>query len=411
MGNSVEQWRASIGGFCQPVKSKSRLKTLQVKCRTFVSLAIRITLFLLLVVEGVEANPGPPRSNPADPGRGRGNCGYARGQGPQRGRGSRYNDYFADYSDSESRQMGGLNQLRRSQRLQDRPREPRQGSSSQTSISNWLTNHPSQPGHDMTRDPERQNMDPPSDTSDHETDTDLFRNDVPDPDLGSNTNATAILLEIRKDVKHMNKKFDNLDKKVKEPKLDNIQLKQQNQTLSNQVTDLTTTVISLESRVIETEKKNEQLEAQSRLENLKFYGVNEDEGETWDQSETKIRDYLSQELGLDEASMKIERAHRLPSKSKPRPIIVKFPHFKDKDQVLKKYRAKRREQQEADDGPNGQGDNTEGGDPSVTRPVRVSEDFPQRVTKARTNLFPFLKNCHENEQEAYLRFDTLVVNG
>ena len=133
----------------------------------------------------------------------------------------------------------------------------------------------------------------------------------------------------------MNKKFDNLDKKVKELKLDNIQLKQQNETLSNQVTDLTTTVISLEIRVLETEKKNEQLEAQSRRENLKFHGINEDENETWDQSETKIRDYLVTELELDGANIKIERAHRLPSKSKPRPIIVKFSHFKDKDEVLK----------------------------------------------------------------------------
>ena len=150
MGNTVEQWRAAIGGFCQPVKSKCRLQTLQVKCRTFLSLSIRTVLFLLLVVEGVESNPGPP--GPSDPtdnvrgrgrGRGRGNRGYARGQGPPRGRGSRYNDYFADYSDSEGRQTGGLN-LRRSQRLQERPRETRQVSNTQTSLSHWLLTQPSQ---------------------------------------------------------------------------------------------------------------------------------------------------------------------------------------------------------------------------------------------------------------------------
>ena len=187
-----------------------------------------------------------------------------------------------------------------------------------------------------------------------------------------------------------------------------MQLKQQNEILSNQVTDLTTSVISLETRVLETEKKNEQLEATSRRENLKFHGVNEDEDETWDQTETKIRDYLTTMLEIDETSMKIERAHRLPSNSKPRPIIVKFSHFKDKDQVLKKYCAKHKEREEAADGPNARdGDD----DDSGTMPVRVSEDFPQRVTKVRTNLFPFLKKCHENEQNAYLRFDTLVVEG
>ena len=288
--------------------------------------------------------------------------------------------------------------------------ETRQVSNTQTSLSHWLLTQPSQQSHGMTRDSDRQNIHgPTSDTSDHESENDLFRND--NAELDSNPNTTAILLEIRKDVKHMNKKFDNLDKKVKELKLDNIQLKQQNETLSNQVVDLTTTVISLETRVIETEKKNEQLEAQSRRENLKFYGMNEDEDETWDQSETKIRDYLSTELNMDEARIKIERAHRLPGKSKPRPIIVKFSHFKDKDAVLRKYRVKRREQQEANDGQNAQGGDTEGGGETETNPVRISEDFPKRVTKARTNLFPFLKKCHENEQDAYLRFDTLVVDG
>ena len=304
--------------------------------------------------------------------------------------------------------MGGLS-LRRSQRLQEKPRETRPAPSTQTSLSHWLRNQSSQQGHGAARDSSRQDiLGPASDTSDHESENGLFRSD--DTDLGSNPNVTTILLEIRKDVKHMNKKFDNLDKKVKELKLDNIQLKQQNATLSSQVMDLTTTVIGLETKVLETERKNEQLEAQSRRENLKFYGVDEDQNETWEQSETKVRDYLSNELDMNETDIKIERAHRLPSKSKPRPIIVKFSYFKDKDAVLRKYRAKRKEREEAGDGQNAQGDGDTEGD-NVTRPVRVSEDFPKRVTKARTNLFPFLQKCHENEQEAYLRYDTLVVDG
>ena len=206
---------------------------------------------------------------------------------------------------------------------------------------------PSQPGHGMARDSERQDLlVPPFDTqSDRETEPDLFGTDnhetEPDlfgtdnHDLDSNPNTTRLLLEIRSDVKRMNKKFDSLDKKVKVLKLDNKQLKQQNENLSKQVTDLTTTVISLETRIQDTEKKNEQQEAQSRRENLKFHGIGEDVNETWDQSETKIGNYLSDELGIDDTNIKIERAHRLPSKSKPSPVIVKFSHFKDKDHVLK----------------------------------------------------------------------------
>ena len=143
----------------------------------------------------------------------------------------------------------------------------------------------------------------------------------------------------------MNKQFDSFDKKVKELK----QLKQQNENLSKQVTDLTTTVISLETRIQDTEKKNEQLEAQSRRENLKFHGIGEDINGTWDQSETKIRKYFSDELGIDDTNIKSERAHRLPSKSKPRPVMVKFSHFKDKDHVFKMYREIRQERSEAAD--------------------------------------------------------------
>ena len=88
MGNTVEHWRAEIGGFCQPVKPKSLLKSLHVKDKTFISLGIRVVLFLLLVVEGVESNPGPGPPKSTAPGRGRGSRGSARGMGPPRGRGS-----------------------------------------------------------------------------------------------------------------------------------------------------------------------------------------------------------------------------------------------------------------------------------------------------------------------------------
>lgn len=83
----------------------------------------------------------------------------------------------------------------------------------------------------------------------------------------------------------------------------------------------------------DTQEKNEKLEAQSRRDNLKFYNMHGESQETWEQSENKIRTYLSEKLGID--GCHIERAHRLPSKSTPRPIIAKFSFFKDKEKVLK----------------------------------------------------------------------------
>ena len=43
---------------------------------------------------------------------------------------------------------------------------------------------------------------------------------------------------------------------------------------------------------------------------------------------------------INERQTKIERAHRFGSKTTPKPIIVKFSFFKDRDEVLKTYRQK-----------------------------------------------------------------------
>ena len=73
MGIRTAQWRARIGLFSQPIKSKVHLQTLTITSK-YLSLGIRFMLFLLLVTEGVESNPGPQRtrSNVSNRGRGRG---------------------------------------------------------------------------------------------------------------------------------------------------------------------------------------------------------------------------------------------------------------------------------------------------------------------------------------------------
>lgn len=38
-------------------------------------------------------------------------------------------------------------------------------------------------------------------------------------------------------------------------------------------------------------------------------------------------------------------------------------------------------------------------------------DFPEHVTKMRTKLYPFLKSSLEQEYDAYLKYDRLIVDG
>ena len=101
--------------------------------------------------------------------------------------------------------------------------------------------------HDTVHGPDQPDMPDPLSEGTQDTESDLFTADGQELDLEleSNPSTTRILLEIRKDVKQMNKKFDGLNKKVKELKLDNKQLKRQNECLSKQVTSLTSTVSGL----------------------------------------------------------------------------------------------------------------------------------------------------------------------
>ena len=100
MGVSVEQWRQRIGTFSQPVRCPSLIPTLKLNTK-YISLSIRTALFLILVTQGVESNPGPTPG----PGRGRGRerdswdsrrgatCWDRRNRGY--GRGSGQSDYYA----------------------------------------------------------------------------------------------------------------------------------------------------------------------------------------------------------------------------------------------------------------------------------------------------------------------------
>ena len=77
--------------------------------------------------------------------------------------------------------------------------------------------------------------------------------------------------------------------------------------------------------------------------------------------------------------------YRIRGKNSPRPIIVKFLHYKDREKlnVLKTYREKRKNIE--DQAPN---NTTNGKD--VWKTIRASEYFPERVIRVRPKLYPFL---------------------
>ena len=233
--------------------------------------------------------------------------------------------------------------------------------------------------------------------------------------LGDNVDGTAItliLLEIRRDVKQMNKRFGHIEKSVKSLKRDSKYLKEQNSKPTKQVTDLQTTVSRLESRAQEADIKNERLEAQSPGDNLRFYGFEDKRGETWEESENAVRSYISNELSLDELSIQIERAHRISSKTSPRPVIVKFSFYKDRERILNSYWEKRKQHNERQQAEATNGDGSaELDEQCESSKIRVCENFPQRVIKSRSNLCPFLRSGIGSGKDAFLKYDRLIVDG
>ena len=83
--------------------------------------------------------------------------------------------------------------------------------------------------------------------------------------------------------------------------------------------------------------KIEYLENRSRRSNIRIDGIREEEAETWDNTETKVKEILKEKLYLDEEP-DIERAHRVGrrpnattgSVRRPRTIVCRLRDWKKK---------------------------------------------------------------------------------
>ena len=198
-------------------------------------------------------------------------------------------------------------------------------------------------------------------------------------------NPASILLEIRKD-----SKFDGLSKSVNQLKVENRKLKDQNDKLETKVSTLTDKLQSVETTLSDHVKKQEKLETFSRKNNLKFYDIDDSKNETPEESQRKVFDFVKTTLEIDTTDIPIERAHRIPTRFGNIPIIMQFTHYKHRELILKAFRQKRKMTQ---------------------LQVRIGEDFPERVSKARTGLYQLMKDSVEQGKTAFFKSDKLVVDG
>ena len=145
----------------------------------------------------------------------------------------------------------------------------------------------------------------------------------------------------------------------------------------------------------EMDKRLAELEDRSRRNNLRFDGLLEDEKETWKDSENKVKHILQNELDFNPDEVIIERAHRSGKifrddggRNWKRTIVVRFLNYKDKDQVLAKFRDKK----------------------LWNRDIFVNEDFSDYTLEVRKELFKKAKVARERGLYAKVVYNKLITH-
>ena len=163
--------------------------------------------------------------------------------------------------------------------------------------------------------------------------------------------------------------------------------------LKNTVSD----VANLQTTVNKHLQKTIYLENQSRRNNLRFEGLLEDNGETWETTEEKVKKVLVDKLNLEPVP-EIERAHRAgrptrhdgtpkprTKKKKKRTVVCKFTSYKAKESILKTARRMK---------PEG---------------LHIFEDLAEETMEKRRAQLPKLRQAKAQGKIAYFSLDRLII--
>ena len=200
--------------------------------------------------------------------------------------------------------------------------------------------------------------------------------------------------------------MEDLKKRLTEVECENKSLKEAMKFSNEVLEEMKTTSISmvaimnkniediqtLERSFLSLKRRNIKLEAYTRRENIKIFNIEENEGENGN-TESLVRNVLREKMKIpkeDEECIRFERIHHITprrSSSKPRPIIVKFSHYQDKEFVWSFVK-------------NLKGTN-----------IGIANDFPKEIEEIQSKLYPILKKAKSAKQSAFFKVDRLIING
>ena len=142
---------------------------------------------------------------------------------------------------------------------------------------------------------------------------------------------------------------------------------------------LLTEICALREKVVD-------VQARSMRDNLVFCGIQED-GE--EDTRHKLGEFLKNELKID-STIDFDRVHRIggPRARKPRPIVAKFSHYKDRDVVRRAAFAELKGTH-----------------------FYVNEQFPKEIEDKRKQLYPVRRAAYRAGDNVRLAVDRLYING
>jgi predicted RNase H-like nuclease (RuvC/YqgF family) len=193
-----------------------------------------------------------------------------------------------------------------------------------------------------------------------------------------NMSMNSKMDQVKDEIQQMRSEVGMLQKEVESSKerIDALEVENDELRLANE---------ELLTRVSKMEKQTDDLESRSRRNNVLFYGLDREEGESQETLEQRLNDLCTDKLELSE-TVEFDRVHRVSGKQNS-PVIARCTFYKDKIKLMKaKLKLK--------------GSN-----------IFIGEDFSRGVRDIRKKLGRFAKEKKEGGETVKMIYDHLVVNG
>jgi len=202
--------------------------------------------------------------------------------------------------------------------------------------------------------------------------------------------------------------FDAVKKRMTEIEEENKQLKLAAENTATEITDLKATTVyaysglennnkeldSLKEEVMNLKRCNITLQAYTRRENIKIFGIKDERGEFNSGTEELVHVMMQEKMNIPEEDVvgfHFEQVHRIPTRqdmarsSKPRSIIAKFSFYKDKEYMWSFVK------------------NLKGSG------IGIPNNFPKEINEIHQKLYPDLKEANKTGQKASFKVDKLII--